>query len=161
MWLKSVSRRLIKNMFLFIIFISTSYSFAANSFQNCINKAEQKKHITDQMNETQDCFYQNKNYLNVNLCYKELEKNKVAKKSLDLTEDLKELCFYQTTEFDSASHCLKKAILFRNADDHDEAIFQCYQQFQSKLNKQQCISISKALIYPAKKDYFLQHCLNN
>ena len=142
---------------LFLIGLNAS----ATSIELCLASAKKKTHVIDQHSAIEDCFQENLNQLTLQKCFslvKEIDKNK---KFYDLGETLNTMCFYSTSPFNSIKSCIAGTSKFKTADSHDEAVFDCYRQFQTELSQKQCIEVSRKLIYPAKKDYLFQHCQNN
>lgn len=109
----------------------------------------------------QACFKTHKAFLGSDNCFNQVRNLREAQQSANLSESLKFICFYEASIFQNIKTCLIRADEFKNADNHDEAVFHCYKQFQDKLTKKECNDTAKKLIYPAKKDYLLQHCANN
>lgn len=78
--------------------------------------------------------------------------------SSKLLEDLKSTCFYETTPSNDIGSCLKETQYFKNTLNHDEAVFYCFQQFQEKLSKNDCLKTAEQMVYPLKKEYLRQYC---
>lgn len=77
-----------------------------------------------------------------------------------MSEEINSICFYETTPAKDMNSCLAETKKFKNATNHDEAVFYCYQQFQDKLTAKDCLKTADQLIYPLKKEYLRQHCHN-
>ncbi len=147
-----------------IILVGLSLSAARGSaaeIERCLSEASRRTHVIDQEQAIEGCFQSQAKQLSQNKCYEAVLKITALKKQLNMSESLNSICFYQTTDFIDLKSCMIKAELFKIADNHDEAIFDCYKQFQNALTQKQCIQISRKMIYPAKKDYLFDHCQNN
>jgi hypothetical protein len=147
-----------KFLILLALVFGSSGSYA-RSFSQCVSSAN-NQHRFEREESLVDCFQQFKGLLGSDNCYAQIKKLKSVQRSERLSEQLKMICFYDASIFQSAPHCLARAVEFGDADSHDEAIFECFNQFQEKLNRKSCIEMSSKLIYPSKKDYLLQHCLD-
>lgn len=132
----------------------------AKSFNQCISDT-QYKHLIERQEDVKDCFVRFKNTLGSDNCFLQIRKLKVASQSEILSENLKAICFYDASIFQNIQTCARRAGEFKNADNHDEAIFQCYRDFQDKISQKDCLTLSKKLIYPSKQDYLRQHCASN
>lgn len=146
-----------------ILFIVLFFGFNAfsSTMEVCLESAKKRTHVLDQHIAIEDCFQANLDRLSAQQCFsyaKQLNKNK---KFYDLSETLNTLCFYSTSTFNDVKSCIAGSRNFAIADNHDEAVFDCYKQFQNTLSQKQCIELSRQLIYPAKKDYLFQHCQSN
>lgn len=92
-------------------------------------------------------------------CYRTLKSVIGPQESLRLTEDIRSVCFYDAQPAArTVEDCVQEAAAFKVAAEHDEAVFYCYQQFQEKIDRRQCLKTARQLIYPAKEDYLTQHC---
>ncbi len=132
----------------------------AKSFNQCIVET-QNKHLIEQQAEIKECFNSYKNTLGSDNCFAQIRKLKVASQSPNLSENLRTICFYEASIFQNLKTCALRAGEFKNADGHDEAVFQCYKEFQEKITLKECLDLSKKLIYPAKQAHLKQHCFNN
>lgn len=106
---------------------------------------------------TRRCFDQFKNAMSKDTCFQSAERLHLS--STRLTEELKSICFYETSEFSGLKECLKDTRRFRSAMEHDEGVFYCYQRFQDRLSKQQCLQTAHEMIFPAKREYLSAHCI--
>jgi hypothetical protein len=150
----------LKTLFLLLTFYIFSLA-EATPIQKCLAKAHQQVHIIDQSEDIENCFRTFKIQLSVDQCFALSKQEKMKKKSLDLNETLSSICFYETTFFKDTKSCLEKASEFKIATHHDEAVFECYRQFQDYLDMKQCIELSRKLIYPEKRSYLFQQCQNS
>ncbi len=148
-----------KNFATFFVITTSSFFSHAAGLDNCLQSASKKEHRLDRIEATQACFQKNLNSMRPENCFAAAEKLKQSQKSEDLSEQMKALCFYQVSVFKTVQACLQKVSVFTVAQNHDEAIFECYTQFQDAINKTQCLKIGEQLIYPAKKEYLISHCL--
>jgi hypothetical protein len=118
------------------------------------------QHRIERDENIQACFKKHKAFIGSDACYAQIKKIKAADQSVILKENLKYICFYEASIFQNMNTCMVRAAEFADGEIHDEAIFDCYKQFQDKMNKRLCIQTSAKLIYPAKKAHLLQHCYN-
>ena len=145
----------------FLIFLSIFFSLESPAVEmtSCLNIAAKIEYRLNRIEAVQSCFEKNKKQLNSESCFKGISSLKPKNFSLELIEQFKAQCFYEVSHFKSIDACLQKAKTFDLAGTHDEAIFECYSQFQDELNQKQCLAVSQLLRYPAKKDYLAEHCL--
>lgn len=146
---------------LILVLVFSSFQVLAGPLEACLSEAQRKTLIIDQKQAVEYCFQTQVKMISKNKCFAAAQLNVLAKKNTDLLETLSTVCFYQGEDFTSVKACLDKAGRFKIADNHDEAVFECYRQFQSVVSQKQCIEISRKLIYPGKKNYLLSHCQNN
>ncbi len=147
-----------KNLVLILMGLFVSLA-QAQPLQQCLNNINQKEHRLDRQAQTLQCFRDYRSAIDMDGCFDLVSKVKL--KSADLIQNLHSICFYETTLFKDLNSCSLKASAFATADQHDDALFECYRQFQNQLDQKQCIELSRKLIYPTKKKYLLNHCLNN
>lgn len=145
----------------FLFFISLAQVSNAEGLKSCLQPAFKTQHRLNRFDAIQDCFEKNKLTVSEDQCYLAIQSVKIHNKSIELNEKMNSICFYEASRFKSISSCLVKAKEFSIANNHDEAVFECYRQFQNQLNKQQCLTVSKLLKYPDKKNHLENHCLNN
>lgn len=143
---------------LFLLSSLLSISSFAESFENCLNRAKQQQHVLDQNEKIEMCFKYNAKYLNNLYCFNKVKQITVSQKSLNLKETLNSVCFYESTDFKDLNTCVQKSDVFQIADNHDEAIFNCYQNFRFSLNKKQCLEMSKKMKQPEKKIHLFNQC---
>lgn len=148
-----------KNLILFLSSLFLSALCFASPLELCLDSALRKGHRLNRIDATYMCFIKNKNLINSEMCFSSVQNLKPGQTSIELNEKLKSLCFYEVSLFKNIKSCLQKAPVFTLAINHDEAILECYNQFQENLNQKQCLKISKLLKYPSKKDYLAAHCL--
>lgn len=140
-----------------------AYTHATPSLLRCItNPKLEREHRLDREAAIKDCYERYKSSLTKDLCYKTLKRVVIPMDSFTLTDNIRNICFYEAgppaSDFQS---CLKESRQFTKASEHDEAVFYCYQQFQDKISKKDCLKAADQLIYPGKEDYLRQHCMNN
>ena len=145
--------------FLMCLAIFFSLESPAVELGSCLEIAAKVEHRLNRIEAVQSCFEKNKKQLDSESCFKGVSSLKAKSFSIELTEQLKAQCFYEISRFKSIGACLQKAKTFELAGTHDEAVFECYSQFQDELNQKQCLAVSRLLRYPAKKDYLAEHCL--
>jgi hypothetical protein len=147
-------------LFLILALLSVQHVFASD-LGHCLSRAEARGHRLDREEAVRGCFVNMKSFLSRNECFSSVRKNRSAQASVSLNEDLKSLCFYETTSYKDVNECVRESRRFVSAGDRDEAVFYCYQIFQDKLSKKQCLQTAKSLIFAAKREHLSQHCLNS
>lgn len=144
-----------------VALLSVQNVFAADLGQ-CLSRAEtQNRHRLDREEAVRGCFANMKTTLNRGECFSALRKSRSAQASGSLSEDIKAVCFYETTAYKDVNECVRESRRFVSAGDRDEAVFYCYQIFQDKLSKKQCLQTARNLIFAAKREHLSQHCISN
>ena len=143
---------------LFVLFLSVTVS--ATRFDVCVMQAVRLDHRLNRLDAIQDCFQKNKSTLNMTTCFGTVEKLKLSKASLELSEQTKALCFYDVSQFSNVNSCLEKSQLFGSAINKDEGVFECYRQFQNSLSTAKCLKMSKLIKYPLKQEHLITQCYN-
>lgn len=133
----------------------------SSPIEQCLSRIGTKLHIIESEELILSCFEKNKATIGSNACFQLVNNFKKIKKSFIMTEKIKSICFYDASIFQNISSCLLKTKEFKNAENRDEAVFDCYRQFQNTLTEKQCLKATTYLTYPAKKEYLLQQCSNN
>jgi hypothetical protein len=133
----------------------------AAEINRCLAQAHKIEHIIPRYQKIENCFNTYSRNMKAESCFSLAANLKATKKSMDLSETLHSICFYQTNLPRTIKSCLAQAQKFNLADNHDEAVFDCYRQFQHQLNQKQCIEVSRKLIYPSKRAYLMAQCQNN
>lgn len=131
----------------------------AAELESCLTVAAKIEHRLNRTEAMLSCFEKNKKTIDSDTCFKGISLLKAKNFSTEQTEQVRANCFYEISRFKSISACLQKAKTFELAGSHDEAVFECYSQFQDDLNQKQCLTVSQLLRYPAKKEYLAEHCL--
>lgn len=146
-----------------VVFLSLSRgSFAAeNSFGTCMRTANRFEHRIDRMENIRNCFETEKKNLTAETCLAVVNQKIRDKYTTRFEDELRSICIYETTSLASLEKCEVQADKFRSSYNHDDAIFFCFQQFQEKLSKKQCLNSAAKLIFPLKRDYLKQHCKDN
>ncbi len=155
---------------LIIFLLASSTSFGARVipsttfFDRCLMQAVRQEHRLNRLEAIQNCFEKNKEAskktLTIPACFATVEKIKLGHASLELSEQLKSLCFYEVGAFPNIKACLNKSQVFVSAINKDEAVFECYRTFQNELSTSQCLHISTLLKYPLKRDHLVSQCYN-
>ena len=148
-------------LFILVVSVAFSVTLKAMEIDTCLSDATRKTHVIDQQQAIESCFLNRANSLPQKKCFEAANRISTLKRQLNMSETLNSICFYQTQDFSDLKSCLSGAKLFKIADNHDEAIFDCYKQFQSFLSEKQCIEVSRKMIYPAKRNHLFAHCQNN
>ena len=143
----------------FILLVVSLISFQGHAapINSCLNKARKMTLAIDQKQTTEYCFQAYAKDLSKTKCFDLVD----SFKKPDLPENLNSICFYQSQDFADVKECVAGANRLKLADNHDEALFECYMQFQSKTSQKQCFEISRQLILPHRKIHMRQHCQNN
>jgi len=144
-----------------LVLVLTSFQVKAASIDACLGDAQKLTRAIDQKQTAEFCFQAFAKNLPKTKCYDLVSKHNLFKKNTDLQENLNSICFYQSLEFNDLKSCMAGAARFKLADNHDEALFECYMQFQSVTSQKQCIELSSQLVLPHRKNHMLQHCQNN
>lgn len=145
-----------------ILFIGlASLNSQADEIDLCLSEAVSQPHRLEKEEAVKLCFDKLKTKITKNTCY-ELIKKKVRRlDSSKLNEEITSLCFYETTAATDINSCITESKKFKSPYNHDDAVFFCYQQFQEKLDKNQCLKAADQMIFPLKKEYLQQHCNSN
>ena len=150
-----------KYLFIFVLVLTGASSGLAGDLQNCLTVANKRTHRIDREEGVRFCFTQYKQSTDNNSCVNLLEKSKLKALSSSLKDEMRSLCFYETTPPKDIASCRKDAKKFKDSYNHDEAIFYCYEQFQEKISKKECLESAEDMIFPSKKEYLKEHCLSN
>ncbi|MBY0553777.1 hypothetical protein K2P97_04555 [bacterium] len=144
---------------LFIGFVSLSLQ--ASEIDQCLSYAVSQEHRLEKEDAVKMCFDKHKSKIDKNTCYNLIKKKVSALDSSKLNEEITSTCFYDTTAAVDINSCLTETKKFKSAYNHDDAVFFCYQQFQEKIGKNECLNAANQLIFPLKKEYLKEHCNNN
>lgn len=148
-------------MFFFIFAVALfGLKAPASDLGQCLYAANFNEHRLEKENSVRLCFDKYKSLISKESCYSYLDKKVAKLSSTNLSEDIKGLCFYDTTPAKDLNACATETKKFKVAANHDEALFYCYQQFQENISQKDCLKISGQMIYPSKKNYLKEHCLN-
>ena len=148
------------NITLFSI-ILFSQLLSATELSRCLNLAKERPHRLEKEESILSCFEKNKQQITRQTCYNSITKDITKAVSSKIAEQIRSICFYETTYSKDNDACIKDVEKFKNTINHDEALFYCFQQFQEKIDKKECIKIANKLIYPLKKEYLKQYCERN
>lgn len=137
--------------------------FGANLAQalpidTCLAKADTISYRLDRLEALRACFNSHKAELNRESCNQIINTKIKQQYSIKLTQDLQNFCFYEMAKTKNLKSCLREAHHIQSANDHDEAVFYCYQEFQDNMSRENCMMTSKQFVFPAKSDYLKQHC---
>ncbi len=138
-----------------------SLELEAQDFEGCLNFATAQQHRLEKEDTVKTCFNRFKTKINKNECYSFLNKKVKSLDSIRLNEEITSVCFYETSKAPDLNSCMNETKKFKSSNNHDEAVFYCYQQFQEKLSKADCLKTANQLIFPLKKEYLTDHCNNN
>ncbi len=141
--------------------LATAGAASGAEIDSCLLSTRQREHRIDRQENAKFCIDKFKNSITQSACNELVDKNVVPLASTVLTDEMRGLCFYETTLTTDVGTCLKSAKKFKISANQDEAVFYCYQQFQEKIGKTECLKIADRLIFPAKRDYLKQHCIDN
>ncbi len=151
----------ISKLLIIVVSLACTVSVTAMEIDSCLAEATRKTHVIDQQQAIETCFLSRASSIPQKKCFEAASRIGSSKRQLNMSETLNSICFYQTQEFSDLKSCLGGAKLFKIADNHDEAIFDCYKQFQSFISEKQCVEVSRKMIYPAKRNHLFAHCQNN
>lgn len=151
--------------FFAVLFIghASAYASTARELSRCLSSAASREHRIEKEASIRTCFNEHKTSVSKETCYLSLAQQtlKLASISTQLTEEIKSICFYETTPAKDINICLNEAKKFKTTNNHDEAVFYCHQLFQENLTKKDCLKTANQLIYPLKKEYLKQYCYRN
>lgn len=151
----------VHKIFIFIgVSCLISSAVVAGELARCLFSASEQQHRLEKENSVRQCFNQYKTYINKETCYLFLEKKVSKLSSTKLSEDINSICFYETTPPKNLGSCLVETKKFKNSGNHDEAVFFCYQQYQNKISRKECLNAAEQMIYPFKKEYLREHCFS-
>lgn len=148
---------------IFAAVFSLYQSTMAHAIDNCLRLIVTKSdiHRIDKEDGIKNCFEINKAILTKEVCYQKAEIIKNTIHSSRLHSKILNTCFYDVGIFTNVKNCLAATRNFQLANDHDDAVFYCYQSFQESINQTSCLNVANELIFPMKKDYLKRHCLQN
>jgi hypothetical protein len=149
--------RYVLSIFLLIL----GFKVFGNDLEKCLSNVNNEVHRLDRESAVSSCFTKHTAAMTKPNCYTTIEKFKPLISSSRLYKQAVGNCFYEAASFAKMSDCMKDTDKFRNAAEHDEAVFFCYQTFQDKIDKNACIKTAKRMIFPPKRDYLLNHCIQN
>ncbi|MEQ1721668.1 MAG: hypothetical protein ABL930_00740 [Pseudobdellovibrio sp.] len=138
-----------------------SLQLGAQELERCLNYATAQEHRLEKEDIIKICFDKFKTKINKSECYSYLNKKVKSLDSTKLNEEITSVCFYETSQTPDLNSCMSETKKFKSSNNHDEAVFYCYQQFQEKLSKADCLKTANQLIFPLKKEYLTNHCNNN
>lgn len=150
----------VRTCLLFLV-VAFGCSAFAGQFDACLNQVKKTEHRLARLESIQSCFEKSKDVISEDTCFSAIKKIQTHDKSIELGEKLNSICFYDVSRFKNVKSCLNKTSVFQIANNHDEAVFDCYRQFQATLNQKECLKVSSELKYPAKKEYLQNHCYDN
>ena len=131
----------------------------ADELEKCLATVSTNTHRLEREEAVGRCFTSFTQMTGKDACFGHIEKFKSLVSSTKLSNLALNSCFYESAAYKTMQECMGDTKLFKTASDHDEAIFFCYQNFEERLNKDECTSAAKKLIFPAKREYLLSHCL--
>lgn len=150
------------NVLKYVLFLGLAFTAVqsqADELEKCLSTVGNHIHRLEREDAVARCFTSFAQITGKDACFGHIEKFK----SLLTTARLKGLalngCFYESSAYRTMQDCMSDTKLFKTASDHDEAVFFCFQSFEQRLNKTECTNTAKKLIFPAKRDYLMNHCL--
>lgn len=126
-----------------------------SDFSSCLSRASGQQHRLEKENTLRNCFQEFKGEISRDLCFQSLAKFKI---SGSLKENIKSVCFYETTMAKNFNGCMLETKKFNSSYDHDDAIFFCIQQFQDNVTAKDCMGAAEQMVFPLKKQHLVQHC---
>lgn len=148
---KCFNMRRIIHVYIFLSVLSL-LTFNNQSFATTLNKVEKCLKLSTE--STSSCVNQNLTHKTLNQCYALVD----TVRSTNAKEKLKNYCFYQISEFPTLKSCVQASIKFFEAENKDQALFECYRQFAATTNKSSCLQIAKSMTYSDKRTYLENHC---
>ena len=133
----------------------------ADALQTCLSNSVYHEHRIEKEDNVKFCFDKYKNSITQDSCFKTITKNSVLINNTQLYNFVTSVCFYETGNHANLDSCNAIAKKFKGGAEHDEALFYCYQTFQDRVSKKDCLKTSDKMIFPAKKEYLKRHCLSN
>lgn len=130
-----------------VMLVTTGFAQTTTSLEKCLD---------DQPNEIQACLRKTSKHITLGSCYDQAN----LIKSNFLKENVRSYCFYHISEFPNLKTCVAKARSFTDAENHDAALFNCYSQFETEMNKSNCETMSKLFRFPEKGRYLKSNCEN-
>jgi hypothetical protein len=146
---------------LIVSLIFAGVSAGADELEKCLSSVSAMTHRIEREDAVARCFTNFTQTTGKDACFGHIEKFKSLVSSSHLNSLALNSCFYESVSYKSMRDCMQDTKLFKNANDHDEAIFFCYQTFQDRVNKEECTQAARKLVFPAKREYLLNHCLEN
>ncbi|MCM2353422.1 MAG: hypothetical protein NDI63_07350 [Pseudobdellovibrio sp.] len=133
----------------------TAFMLLTTAFTNAPSSTLEKC-LDEQPNEIRECLGKTSKHITLSSCFEQVN----TVKSNYLKENVREYCFYHISEFPNLKSCVAKARQFTDAENHDAALFNCYSQFESTINKATCETMSKMFRFPEKGRYLKSNCSN-
>jgi hypothetical protein len=146
----------------YVLFLGIAFSSAllqADELEKCLASVSAGVHRLEREEAVARCFTSFTQMTGKDACFGHIEKFKSLINSTRLQNLALNSCFYESAGYKRMQDCMGDTKLFKKAGDHDEAVFFCYQSFEERLTKEECANTAKKLIFPAKRDYLLNHCL--
>ena len=134
---------------------------SAASLEGCLQKSNSIEHRLERQDATRACFSLVTSGLKKETCFSILTRHKQLLNTSQLQQTGTSACFYESSAHTSIKDCLNSSTKFKGGVDHDEAVFFCYQNFQEKLSKKDCLMTAEHMVFSAKRDYLVRHCLQN
>lgn len=128
-----------------VLFLLLGFTTQAETLERCLTNTPQ---------EVKACVQK----IVKNLTLESCAQSAASIKSHFLAENVRSFCFYDISEFPTFERCMTEAQKFISGDRHDDAIFECYRQFQHTLSGSKCIDLAKKFRYPSKSAYLKRHC---
>jgi hypothetical protein len=148
------------NQIFFILFFGIN-GFASEKLQKCLDSSVFHEHRIEKEENVMFCFDQVKNLIPKADCYFAIESHPNLINTYRLKLFTHNICFYDSKPHENLNTCLRDAARFGSATEHDNALFHCYQIFQEKASRKECLTVAKKMKFPAKKNYLENHCLKN
>lgn len=150
------------NVLKYVLLLSLAFSAAlarADELEKCLSSVGTNVNRLEREDAVARCFTSFTQMTGKDACFGHIEKYKSLVNSTRLQNLALNSCFYESTGYKTMQDCMGDTKLFKKASDHDEAVFYCFKSFQERLNKDECTNTAKKLIFTAKREYLLNHCL--
>lgn len=150
------------NVLKYVLFLGLAFAASlaqADELEKCLSTVGNNVHRLEREEAVARCFTSFTQITGKDACFGHIEKYKSLISSARLKNLALNSCFYESSSYKTMQDCMGDTKLFKTANDHDEAVFFCYQSFEDRLNKNECKNTAKKLIFPAKRDYLMNHCL--
>lgn len=143
-----------------LLLVSSSV-FASEALDKCLDSAVYHEHRIEKEENVKYCFDKFKTSVSKAECYKAIEDHPRLISTYRLKLYAQNICFYDVNSHANLNSCIDEAERFIGASEHDEALFYCYQIFQDRTSKKDCLSVAKKMKFFAKRTYLENHCRKN
>lgn len=146
---------------LIIVLAVAGVTAHADELEKCLNSIRPSTHRLERDEAVGKCFGELASSTGKDACFGHIEKYKSLVNSTRLRSQAISSCFYESNSYRKIQDCVEDTKLFKIATEHDDALFFCYKSFEEVINKNECLSTAKKMIFPSKRDYLSNHCQEN